>query len=170
MSSPISGATVTVAWSGTSGGSQSASTDSGGTANFSSGRTRGGSYCWTATVTDVSISGGSYDSAANVETSDSIGNSCRVAPARLADRGGLHGHPNPFNPTTTISFRMDDPTSVTLKIYDAAGRVVDTLVDGEVLSGPQSIVWNGKGVPSGVYFARLVAGQDVQMQRLVLLK
>ncbi len=82
------------------------------------------------------------------------------APARFALRGAT---PNPFNPSTTISF--DVPASggeVRLDLYDARGRLVRTLVNGRRDPGRQEAVWNGRDVagrrvPSGVYFARLRA-------------
>jgi hypothetical protein len=87
-------------------------------------------------------------------------------PARPA-RSPAWRPPNPFNPSTTISF--DVPASggdVRLELYDARGRLVRTLVSGRRDPGRQEAVWNGRDaagrrVPSGVYFARLrAAGCD----------
>ena len=73
-------------------------------------------------------------------------------------------HPNPFNPTTTISFVMPQRAHVRLEIYNAMGQRIRTLLAGEVESGKRQVVWDGKddrewNVASGVYFYRLhVAG------------
>jgi hypothetical protein len=120
-------------------------------------------------VTDVVISGGSYNPGANVETSDSVGNNCRLESARVAGIS-LSNHPNPFNPKTSLRFNITRPGHVSLKIYDASGRVVTTLVDGYRVPGEHTVAWNGTGVASGVYFARLITDEAVQLHRLVLLK
>jgi hypothetical protein len=70
--------------------------------------------------------------------------------------------PNPFNPVTTISFRLREYSIVTLKIYNILGQEVGTLVDGEELEdGLQLIQFSADGLASGVYFYRLNA-QDVE--------
>lgn len=85
-------------------------------------------------------------------------------------------HPNPFNPVTTVSFTV--PTGadrVSLRVYNAAGRLVRTLVDGEMSPGPKSIVWDGRdnygeGVSSGVYFCRLDSAGASATKKMTLLK
>jgi hypothetical protein len=83
--------------------------------------------------------------------------------------------PNPFNPTTAISFTVPRRSHVTLSIYDITGRRVTTLVDQAMESGLERVVWNGtdaRGNPasSGVYFYRLEAGEAVATGRMLLLK
>jgi len=177
--SPVSGATVDAAWSGTTNSSESATTNGSGVASFTSSKVKNASsYCWTLTVTNVTISGGSYDSGANVENSDNAGNACRFFDAsRVADTGtsGFRNRPNPFNPVTTISFDVKEAAFVTLAVFDAAGRRVATLVNEQRGTGLQSVEWNGRSefgatVPSGIYFARLAIGDAVQVRRMVLLK
>lgn len=174
--SAVGGAVVTASWSGSSSSTQSVTTGSDGRAFFESGRLRNASsYCWTLTVDDVSLSGATYDAAANVETSDSVGNAC--GSARLAEAGArFHGNqPNPFNPSTTFHFALEVAGEVELRVVDASGRVVRELVAGELGAGEHSVYWDGKdatgrAVASGVYFATFQAG-DVQVtHRTVLLK
>jgi hypothetical protein len=95
------------------------------------------------------------------------------APTRYA----LHQNvPNPFNPSTVI--RYDVPAGggdVTLVIYDVAGRLVRTLIDGYQVTGRREVTWDGRdrsgsAVSSGVYFYRLVAGDYVQTRKMILLK
>ena len=86
-----------------------------------------------------------------------------------------HAHPNPFNPTTTINFSLSEAGRARLLIYDVAGRLLHTLVDGELPAGPNSVNWNGRdddGVrqASGVYFLRMETAGFAETRRLVLLK
>lgn len=82
-----------------------------------------------------------------------------------------NSYPNPFKPTTTISFRIEKSSHVTLKIYDTRGRLIETLVDGELNPNTYQHVWNATDVPSGVYFYRLtVDDKAVDSKRMVLLK
>ena len=83
--------------------------------------------------------------------------------------------PNPFNPTTTISFSLLEKTHAVLSIYDVAGRLVTTLVDDELDEGLQEGTWDGKdangsAVGSGVYFCRLTAGNKTLTKKMILLK
>jgi len=85
--------------------------------------------------------------------------------------------PNPFNPTTTLSFTVPaDAGRVTLTVYSVTGQIVRTLVDADGLSaGPHSAVWDGTGadghaVSSGVYFARLSAAGRTLSTKMALLK
>lgn len=70
----------------------------------------------------------------------------------------LHpSHPNPFNPATTITFDLPEPSTVSLALYDMLGRVVAELVNGHKEAGYHSVVWSAAGNASGVYFARFTA-------------
>ncbi len=88
----------------------------------------------------------------------------------------LGNFPNPFNPTTTINFSIaHNNTKATLSVYDVKGRTVNTLVDGMMNAGKQSIEWNGLNsngskVASGIYFYRLEAGDVKQTEKMVLMK
>jgi hypothetical protein len=83
--------------------------------------------------------------------------------------------PNPFNPETTIRFTMPSSGNVTLNIYDAAGRLVRSLVNGVTEAGSHNVTWNGvdnhgSPVSSGVYFYRLSAGKFSETKKMTLLK
>jgi hypothetical protein len=83
--------------------------------------------------------------------------------------------PNPFNPITTIGFGMKEPGYISLRIYDAAGRLVATLVDESRPAGSYAADWNGRGtdghvVSSGVYFYRLSGPGYERTRKMVLLK
>jgi hypothetical protein len=78
--------------------------------------------------------------------------------------------PNPFNPTTTLFFSLARPGHVSLRVHDVAGREVAALVDGERAAGEHQVLFQGRGIASGVYVAVLRQGDTVQTTRLVLLK
>jgi hypothetical protein len=78
--------------------------------------------------------------------------------------------PNPFNPSTTISFDLPSQSFVSLKIFDLIGREVATIVSEELSAGSHSRQWNATGMPSGVYFYRLQAGSFTGTKKLLLLK
>ena len=88
----------------------------------------------------------------------------------------ISNHPNPFNPSTTISFTLPEAVDVRLQIFDASGRLVKTLVDGEVRGiGDHHVIWNGRtdadgSAASGMYFYRIVAGDLQATQRMTLVK
>ena len=83
--------------------------------------------------------------------------------------------PNPFNPSTTIPYRVSTTSRVHIAVYDASGTLVKTLVDGVRGAGAWGVTWNGedergKRVASGVYFCRMRAGSFDETRKLVLLK
>ncbi len=79
-------------------------------------------------------------------------------------------YPNPFNPTTTISYELPKQSQVTLKIFDILGCDVLTLVNRIEEPGYRSVVFNAQGLPSGIYFYRLQAGNFTETRKLLLLK
>jgi hypothetical protein len=83
--------------------------------------------------------------------------------------------PNPFNPVTRIEFGLDASGPVSLRIYDAAGRLVTALVEGNRAAGRYTETWEGRnaagrGMASGVYFYRLEAGAFTQMKKMILVR
>jgi hypothetical protein len=83
--------------------------------------------------------------------------------------------PNPFNPRTTVSFRVAEAGRVSLACYDLAGRRVRRLLDAELPAGAHSSVWDGaddagRGLASGVYLLRLGTPSGVTTGRVLLLK
>ena len=79
-------------------------------------------------------------------------------------------YPNPFNPTTSINYGLEKDGHVEIMIYDAAGRLVEELVNGYQDGGSYSITWNASNQASGMYFVKMIAGDVAQTQKLVLLK
>ncbi len=94
-----------------------------------------------------------------------------------------------FNPTTTVSFdlvdRVDSSTprlhfinddqainnhTVSLRVLDITGRLVETLIDRKLFSGIHEIQWNASNHPSGIYFIQLRFGEFTQTQKAILVK
>ncbi len=82
----------------------------------------------------------------------------------------MQNYPNPFNPATVISYQLAKPGHVTLRVYDALGRVVATLVDRRQGPGKYDVTFNGGRFPSGVYLYRLDAGNHSAMKKMMLVK
>jgi hypothetical protein len=79
--------------------------------------------------------------------------------------------PNPFNEEARISFTLTNPTKVTLKVFNAAGETIATLVDGvEFNAGTHSVTLNGQNLPAGVYLVRLIAGTSVDTKEVIHIK
>nr|MCK4349477.1 T9SS type A sorting domain-containing protein [Candidatus Krumholzibacteria bacterium] len=83
--------------------------------------------------------------------------------------------PNPFNPATTLRFRLKHKGHATIKVYDVAGRLVAILADEVMEAGPHEVQWDGRNhlglsVASGIYFCRMEAGSFKDVRKLVLLR
>lgn len=79
-------------------------------------------------------------------------------------------HPNPFNPTTQIDFKLPDAADVSLIIYDILGREIVRLANGWHEAGDYSTSWDASNFPTGVYFLKIEAGSSILIQRMVLVK
>ena len=80
-------------------------------------------------------------------------------------------YPNPFNPATTIKFYLPVAAHVTIKIYDALGREIKTLLDKKfMISGSYETIFNGESFSSGVYFYQIIVDDFVNTKKMVLIK
>lgn len=80
-------------------------------------------------------------------------------------------YPNPFNPSTTIKFSTPAASTVSLVIYNTLGQEVARLVDRrQMAAGDYSMSWDAAGLPNGIYFYRLTAGQYVRTRKMFLMK
>jgi len=79
-------------------------------------------------------------------------------------------YPNPFNPTTVLTYSLSLASAVELKVYDLLGRKVAEVVSGWKSAGVHRVIFNGTNLPSGIYFARLTSGDFQQTQKLLLVK
>lgn len=79
-------------------------------------------------------------------------------------------YPNPFNPTTTISYQLAKAEKVTLKVYNMIGREVATLVDERQSPGSYTVNFNGKSLSSGVYIYRMRTEEKKLARKMLLIK
>ena len=84
-------------------------------------------------------------------------------------------HPNPFNPDTRITFALAERGRVRIEVFDAAGRLVRTLVDRELSAGPHGVGWDardraGRAVGSGVYFYRMTTANETISRKMVVVR
>ena len=79
-------------------------------------------------------------------------------------------YPNPFNPTTNVTFTIPERTYVNLKIFNAIGSEVCTLISELLPAGTYKRQWDASKLPSGIYFLRLQAGKFIDTKKLLLIK
>ena len=79
-------------------------------------------------------------------------------------------YPNPFNPGTIISFSIPNSGFTQLKIYDALGTEINSLVNEYKQSGNYDIEFNAENLPTGIYFYRLISGNYSDTKKMILLK
>lgn len=107
---------------------------------------------------------------------DRLGNVAITSIGRRSCAGMSSGnYPNPFNPSTTIEFRLPERGQVSLKIFDAAGRLVRTIDGGVRGAGRHTIVWDGRGAgrrpaASGVYLYRIETAHGAATGKMTLIR
>jgi hypothetical protein len=87
----------------------------------------------------------------------------------------LKNYPNPFNPSTTISFTLTQESPVKLEIYNSKGQRVKTLINQQIDAGLHEIIWYGKDendnpIASGMYFYKLTVNSFTRIKKTMLLK
>lgn len=82
----------------------------------------------------------------------------------------MQNYPNPFNPTTTIAIRMPEASFVRLEIFTMAGELVRVAAEGTYQPGEYRILFDGTGLPSGTYFARMRTGTTSLVRPMLLMK
>ena len=87
----------------------------------------------------------------------------------------LSNYPNPFNPSTTISFTIQEDSKIELSVYNIKGQKIKSLLSDQIAAGKHSIVWNGedasgKKVSSGIYLYKLQTQAVTQTRKMLLLK
>jgi hypothetical protein len=82
----------------------------------------------------------------------------------------ISSFPNPFNPSTTLSFSLPHEARARIAVFDLLGREVAVLADERFTAGEHHVTFNGSSLPSGLYFARLQSGDYIATHKLLLLK
>jgi len=113
------------------------------------------------TVCDMGAYGGGDSGMVEVEYDHS------KTPERLSL---MQNHPNPFNAATSISYTLMESGPISISIYNLLGQRVAIVFEGISKAGEHTITWDAAAFPSGVYFARLEAGEHSENIKMVLLK
>jgi Secretion system C-terminal sorting domain len=79
-------------------------------------------------------------------------------------------YPNPFNPCVTINFQLSTFNEITAAIYNTSGELIKELINTEMTPGSYDLTWDASGMPSGVYIVKMIAGDVMQSQKIVLMK
>ncbi len=152
------------------------------TGHYSTSVTNGWSGTSTATKDDWSFDPESYTYpvlTTNQTDQDYVGTDLTLAiedvTALPMEFTVLPAYPNPFNPSTTISYGIDIDSKVNITIYDITGQLINTLVNTEQTQGWYSVTWNGTNnlgtqVPAGIYLSRISSNNEVKTTKLMLLK
>ena len=87
----------------------------------------------------------------------------------------LKNYPNPFNPTTTISFEIGESGKAKVEIFNVKGQKIKTLLNQKMKVGNHSVIWNGndsnnKRVSSGMYFYKITVNGNQQTNKMLMLK
>lgn len=91
--------------------------------------------------------------------------------ALIPSEFALHQNwPNPFNPTTQISFDLKEAGFVNLRIYNLMGQEITSLVSGIKTAGTHTVTFNANNLPSGIYLYRLEVNDFVSIKKMMLLK
>ena len=89
----------------------------------------------------------------------------------IPDKHALHqNYPNPFNPNTKIKFEIAKLSDVKLIVYDLLGRAVATLVNERLKAGTYEVDFDGRELPSGVYFYTLISDSFKETKKMILIK
>lgn len=127
------------------------------------------SYYWAVQAIDGGYSGSSW---ATADVISSVADQESSAPQQFSLQ---QNYPNPFNPTTKIGFTLAEASHVSLRIYDAAGKLIQVLLEERRGPGAYEIAWEGKDAhgnkaASGVYFYSLRAGKFQELRKMILLQ
>ena len=79
-------------------------------------------------------------------------------------------YPNPFNPQTTIQYSVSHAAMVNISVYNTLGQKITTLVNARHTAGTHVVTFDGSGLPSGLYFYQIEAGDFVQTRKMLLVK
>ena len=92
-----------------------------------------------------------------------------VRPIEIAERQELKVYPNPFTTSTTLSYTLSEPSTVTISIFNPHGQLIEK-IEKEQPKGEQKVQWNAEGLPAGMYYyrintdARSASGKMIKMK------
>jgi hypothetical protein len=126
-----------------------------------------GSYTYYVTATDFGGNEGLKSNDASVTVTTAVNDFQNGVPTEFAM---YQNYPNPFNPVTYINYSIPKASFVTIKIYNASGQEVASLVNQEQPVGNYNLSWNAGGMSSGLYFYTITAGDFSQTMKMILMK
>ncbi len=140
------------------------------TVNWDAGGLGAGGY-----FTDIVLRSNDPRGPAHLPVALVVGDVVGVDEALPQRPGPLTCYPNPFNPRTTLHFRLRDAGAVTLQLFDTRGRLVRTLIRHDLAAGEHDVPWDGRAhdgrsCAAGVYLARLESSGGIRTGRLLLVK
>jgi hypothetical protein len=115
-------------------------------------------------INGISVAAGGLSKDASIENGSA---NQRVIPS---DYSLDQCYPNPFNPSTSISFGIPEDAFVSLKVYNALGQEIAELAGREYSAGRHSVTFNASDLASGVYYYAMKAGNFVKVQKMILQK
>ncbi len=175
---PVASATVYVAATGPVAGSYSGLTVADGSVSFETGKSKSCAGEWCFEVTNVTHASCDYDPGSNVvtvscESGHVSADGQAMASQEMGAPKGFYlapNYPNPFSGVTSLRFNLPKAAHARLEVFNAAGARVAVLLDREMPAGFHSVSWDASGVPSGVYFCRLVGGAETATTRMILVQ
>jgi PKD repeat protein len=173
---PVSGAAVYGFFNEPNTSTKSGTTGSDGVAFIEGDKTKSAVADFCFEVTDVVLSGYAYDAGANAVTLACESGDVYNEELFVTEEEGPQGfalfpnHPNPFNPTTTISFSLSETAHVRLDVFNVAGQRVATLVNETRKAGVHDVIFEASHLSSGIYFYRLTAGSVTEIKKMILLR
>ena len=114
---------------------------------------------------------GDVDYSGKVTWHDKIEIKVKAEDGKIPTEFGLQrAYPNPFNPTTTISYQLASASFVKISIYDVRGKLIETLVNEQKDRGNYSVVWDAGGLSSGIYLYKIAAGEYSDVNKCLLIR
>ena len=125
-----------------------------------------------AHTTDLTYNDASYPGDISLNNSITVGpSSIDGADNEIVNEFSLaQNFPNPFNPTTTITYNLEKGAQVNLVVYDLTGRQIAELVNAYQKQGQHQVKFNASDLTSGIYLYKITAGEFVQTNKMALIK
>jgi FtsP/CotA-like multicopper oxidase with cupredoxin domain len=172
----VSGATVTGDFSGPNSSIESGTTDVNGQVSFNSKAEKNPAGEWCFEVTDITVPGGTYNSAANVVTQAcESGPVFKAMPSAYSASNGsarlVRVYPNPIKNDAQILFELDSPSVVTIEVYSILGDRLAVITDQSYSAGQHTIRWAPENLGNGSYFMKLSsANNQIDFKRFLLIR
>jgi hypothetical protein len=113
-----------------------------------------------------------YNNAAGCNSQEEVLDSCEANAVSLPERYVLEDfciNPNPFTTSTTITYTLNSPSTITIRIFNPQGQLIEQ-IERKQREGEQQIHWNAAGLPSGIYYLKLRAGSHFVSRRVTLIR